>query len=1520
MALQNELTALRDALLNRDKSGGIDKENLTQSPANDRSIELIEQRVRYIGDPTLSAVFEALKEIPQTCGGSNSPLQNASAPLPLTSTILLSALLTLLSSSLVHLQFSSPPPKNKKKQKTRTESTNEKDDDANNNRIGENNSWLPTVVNLSANNTTVQQQHRLHTRTLAALRLLRMVLPTVSVPVLRQSALYEESLQFFTSLLRMQLPTSFLEHTLPCMKLILSAQSANVWSEEGTLRCLTALLHYAFHDDEKIRRRVHSVLVAVLQTQMSGTGGEQLAKWLCGVLREVLLSTAATPEAVCRALELSRALVSPLALHSPPLLKTLTEILLRVAIQNATHPQVLAGVLSVFESLFETLTQTTTASVYSLPSPSAPTIASSSSPTSPLAAVQYLPALFNALNEELPRPSVLDVAAAVSYVRALSWGLMALHHHFAGQETSLAVSKLPALCVRLLPYLLSEQSVVAAVTTQQLCLMLRRCLDVFTATNLLRSAVRDEKERATVNVNEESRVSLSYVTPIMETLHDALRVPYQRWWSKLIEVIGVLFEQLSAAIHAQHDVAVLRKWHDVVRRVGGALVRDVVALHSLARHETTTSRETTEYDTHVDNAVECVLGTFVSAVGIAHFADIVRLTWPLSLAEEALEVRSLWLLPLLAKRMHHVSLMYFFEKLLPVSVRLRELAREAEQQETRVTEARRLRILRMQLWDLFPAFCTYPYDAAEAFKLLAKPLAQILTDEPDLCTPVCLGLQHLILKTLSLSRSAADNNSRVRDTLAAVAAFSQHYLPGLFNLYLKAPSDTAQRNALYHTVEAFVHITDTPILRQLFQSLLAKINVTNTSTSAGGSPGATDLLIDLVVPLVPHITTDDIFTLYRHIVPLCTDSNARVQKRAFKAIAALARHHVGWLRQNLAAIHELLVNTSLSHHASTKATRLKILSQLLSTLGGEDVLHFLLLSSSQCASKSKSKRKSRRVKAPSTNAVGSYLLLELILGLKEVNAKVRDRAQETFLVAITRTLTSTPSTVFISSASSPLSTGHSSPSSTSSTQPQPSASTSVSPVASPTPTMSPSSTRPLCSTALLSQWFIALLSLLGSKHVLTLSAALHAWALCLKHPIVRRLVTEHDPTAASSTMDTETKTEVHTLDEISAAHIQSFPSPSPSAQMTRILRALPTLFLPLLASTHREVVSSVLSALTALVAQAYIRVQILQPHLSTLMSHLFGLSEQMRVHFKIPIKILLERLVVKLGFATVEPLVPAKHRRLLVNIRKSLERRLRKKRSSENRKEKQQRKKEIGAWIVESEDILDVGDEDHISKQRNNRVDDAVIVDFLDPRAAHYVVATNPDASPSLLQSPNSAVLTSSPFKLSEDGRLIIPEDDDDSSDETGVETSCRERSPPDTMGAPSLLTVPSSTPSTTTATSLLGKRKRNASDESDMTVAEENGVSATPQRAVKRPKHNGTGKHHFAGHSGEEYRSPKAAGDMKRAGRPDPYAYLPLNPRMLNKRRRLHAYKQFENVIKAAKKGAKAKTVKRKSSKKINL
>ncbi|KPI99063.1 RRP12-like protein [Papilio xuthus] len=60
---------------------------------------------------------------------------------------------------------------------------------------------------------------------------------------------------------------------------------------------------------------------------------------------------------------------------------------------------------------------------------------------------------------------------------------------------------------------------------------------------------------------------------------------------------------------------------------------------------------------------------------------------------------------------------------------------------------------------------------------------------------------------------------------------------------------------------------------------------------------------------------------------------------------------------------------------------------------------------------------------------------------------------------------------------------------------------------------------------------------------------------------------------------------------------------------------------------------------------------------------------------------------------------------------------------------------------------------------------------------------------------------------------------------------------------------------------------------------------------------------------AGTEYRSKKAKGDIKKKGKPDPYAYLPLSRNNLNKRKKAITSKQFKGIVKSKTKNLKVKS-----------
>ena len=76
-------------------------------------------------------------------------------------------------------------------------------------------------------------------------------------------------------------------------------------------------------------------------------------------------------------------------------------------------------------------------------------------------------------------------------------------------------------------------------------------------------------------------------------------------------------------------------------------------------------------------------------------------------------------------------------------------------------------------------------------------------------------------------------------------------------------------------------------------------------------------------------------------------------------------------------------------------------------------------------------------------------------------------------------------------------------------------------------------------------------------------------------------------------------------------------------------------------------------------------------------------------------------------------------------------------------------------------------------------------------------------------------------------------------------------------------------------------------------------GKKRPPPRSAAKVGRSG----HFEKHSGADYKSGKGKGDVLKAGKHEPFSYIQLNPRLLNKRNRQQAVNSFKKVVSFGKK-----------------
>ncbi|XP_022540520.2 RRP12-like protein [Astyanax mexicanus] len=325
----------------------------------------------------------------------------------------------------------------------------------------------------------------------------------------------------------------------------------------------------------------------------------------------------------------------------------------------------------------------------------------------------------------------------------------------------------------------------------------------------------------------------------------------------------------------------------------------------------------------------------------------------------------------------------------------------------------------------------------------------------------------------------------------------------------------------------------------------------------------------------------------------------------------------------------------------------------------------------------------------------------------------------------------------------------------------------------------------------------------------------------------------------------------------------------------------------LLSSRTREIVKACLAFIKVILF--ILDVKVLASHVSVIMEGITNMKEDMRRHCRMKLKSIFTKLVRKFGYELVKSMLPAEHHKVLANIRKVEARTKRRKLLSKDEEDESDSEDNAPKAKTNSiEDILAETDSDDsedegpkkgqkkpIKQKAKAWLKEGVSDDplnFLDPKASQRVLATNPDLK--------KTAKVEHGFKVTSDGRLIIKEDDEDDGakdDNQDIEDILKE------AGVKTKKT-----------------QKRKIEDDMD-----DDDMDVEPQMKYKA---GGIGIHRPLGgrqESGSEYKSKKGKGDIKKKGKCDPFAYIPLQKAQLNRRKKAKLQGQFKGMVRGAKKGA---------------
>lgn len=321
-------------------------------------------------------------------------------------------------------------------------------------------------------------------------------------------------------------------------------------------------------------------------------------------------------------------------------------------------------------------------------------------------------------------------------------------------------------------------------------------------------------------------------------------------------------------------------------------------------------------------------------------------------------------------------------------------------------------------------------------------------------------------------------------------------------------------------------------------------------------------------------------------------------------------------------------------------------------------------------------------------------------------------------------------------------------------------------------------------------------------------------------------------------------------------------------------------------------------------ALAYIKVyitvmpyHIVAPNLKILIDALCAMSYDCQRYFRQKVRDILVKLIRKYGMETISSMIPASnvmlHKRLKnmnkVEMKKKKNKELTKLQEKENKDDiefdAKRRPKSLEEILADSDDEFEENLENEKPTKKKKRTsrkeawiqENEEIIDLIDPATARNISTTQPEGA--INSKTTAAKRKDRNFKTTPDGRLIITldnEKDDEPKPKRKKKFALLLHSDSeDDYEDDDIQSV---------ATSQEMGRKRKYSDNYDNLSVKS--ASTTKYEAGGSGIHRSLKKAKTERTPGVEYKASKAGGDVKKKGKPDPYAYVPLTRAALNKRK----------------------------------
>lgn len=915
---------------------------------------------------------------------------------------------------------------------------------------------------------------------------------------------------------------------------------------------------------------------------------------------------------------------------------------------------------------------------------------------------------------------------------------------------------------------------------------------------------------------------------------DLLGVLRQRW----VQAVPAVFSQLEVFIGYQFKplwtdvVPLLKRYLETGMAAGQPQMKDVVS--SFAQKLIDMRSDAKEAnDRKLMGVLHGVLASTIRGGGAACILSVVEVKYD---AKE--HITNAWILPMLRDHTCGSPLALFASDLLPVAKELAKSA-EAAAQDGHAVEAKNAGIYKTQVWSLLPGFCNRPTDLGQTGVMnTAFQAIHTCFTSGDLMSMYTSGVGGLRQLSLSLLALAPDDPTTAPKK-ASFASRLKKLFPTIVEITGKTTAD--RRGLILEALTKAAMATGDPSLvssllhKSIRRLLKASVNTGVSGKAEDGDNGEANIEMDVEeadkVRQARHAAADVAIAL------------------AESGILPRDAAEVGYLKQAMSPMFLDSSDSSLQKKAYRATAMLVSLGAMSQDF--DAVITFIQSTGTASGSVAPGAKATRlglvqalvnqhlsvreEKKVEFLNLATGVFLSEVVLGTRDTSEKTRAASFGT-LVAMAR--------AWHTSSSGEGAAG-------------------------------------------LRQFFITVAAGLGGKTVSMLAATLTSLGRLMydfrgEATLYPDFATDVDSLFASATMLVASANDSDQMADSSGHEgTEMVIQPGPIAILLRHRAAE----VQKAALGLMKIATSVLNAPTS-------RLVAVLPGILPGLVHVAARSKKQEIRLKV--RVILERLLRKCGREVLETHFPEEHLKLLAAVRKKYSRDLVKKHEAkaarrveagepsttergdgENRQdgsgeddsdmEYEDSDSDVERELLDGDELLSRGkraSEDRVSGALRMAERSGDVVDLLDPRSAHSVLTHGEVQEASArekLDQRRKRYTAETAIKYTDDGRPIFVESDGDSGGAEQGSVMNDDDSDDD-------------------------------SDIEDRKAPKKSG----PLASRKRPRrdNDGHGSKRMKGSFGEEYRSKRGAGDVKRPGRPDPHAYIPLGANMLGVQRNRHGGK----------------------------